>query len=199
MRQTGVIDLGVGNFANVCRALDADMIQSPEEINDYRRIVLPGVGSFDGIAQKIDGYRTAIQTFLATGRPFLGICLGMQLLFEGSEEGEKEGLGLLNGKIVKFQGVQTPHMGWNSVAFTQQELTGQHPSQPYFYFVHSYYLPQRGKDYEWGISEHVGEKTVRFCSAVKKDNIVGVQFHPEKSGKAGKAFLQWFLSKEVTK
>ena len=193
MRETGVIDLGVGNFANVCRALNADMIQSPEEIDDYKRIVLPGVGSFDGIAEKIDGYRTVVHEFINSGRPFLGICLGMQLLFEGSEEGKKEGLSFFEGTIVKFQGVQTPHMGWNSVAFTDNDLANHLPEEPYFYFVHSYYLPQRGKDFEFGITEHVGEKTVRFCSAVKKDNVVGVQFHPEKSGKTGKAFLEWFL------
>jgi len=194
MRQTGVIDLGVGNFANVCRALDADMIQSPQAIDQYRRIVLPGVGAFDAIAQKMDGYRKPIMHFIASGRPFLGICLGMQLLFEGSEEGQEKGLGLLDGNIVKFQGVQTPHMGWNSVTFKEQQLTEQLPTQPYFYFVHSYYLPHRGRGYEFGICEHVGEQTVRFCAAVKKDNVVGVQFHPEKSGKTGKAFLKWFLS-----
>lgn len=193
MKETGVIDLGVGNFANVCRALKADMIQSPNEIDAYRRIVLPGVGSFDGIAEKIDGYRTAVLDYINSGRSFLGICLGMQLLFEGSEEGEKEGLSVFEGTIVKFQGVQTPHMGWNSVAFTNNDLASRLPEDPYFYFVHSYYLPQRGKDFEFGITEHVGEQTVRFCSAVKQDNVVGVQFHPEKSGKTGKAFLEWFL------
>ncbi len=194
MRQTGVIDLGVGNFANVCRALEADMIQSPNDVDAYKRIVLPGVGSFDGIAEKIDGYRTAVQDFIKSGRPFLGICLGMQLLFEGSEEGEKKGLSIFEGTIVKFQGVQTPHMGWNSVSFTDNDLAMQLPEEPYFYFVHSYYLPQRRKTFEFGITEHVGEQTLRFCSAVKKDNVVGVQFHPEKSGKTGKAFLEWFSS-----
>jgi len=193
MRQTGVIDLGVGNFANVCRALEADMIQSPDEINAYKRIVLPGVGSFDGIAEKIDEYRTPLQVFIQSGRPFLGICLGMQLLFEGSEEGEKEGLSVFEGTIVKFRSVQTPHMGWNSVAFMDEQLSDQLPLEPYFYFVHSYYLPQRGKDFEFGITEHLGEQRIRFCSAVKKDNVVGVQFHPEKSGKTGKTFLKWFL------
>ena len=196
MKETGVIDLGVGNFANVCRALNADMIKSPEEIDSYKRIVLPGVGSFDGIAEKIDGYRTAVKDYIKSNRPFLGICLGMQLLFEGSEEGEKEGLSVFEGKIVKFNGVQTPHMGWNSVAFKEESLASQLPKEPYFYFVHSYYLPQRGKDYEFGITEHVGEQTVRFCSAVKKENVVGVQFHPEKSAKTGKAFLDWFLKME---
>ncbi len=190
MKRTGVIDLGVGNFANVCRSLDAKMIYSPYEINDYDRIVLPGVGSFDAIGDALETYREPIHQFIKSGRPFLGICLGMQLLFESSEEGKNRGLSIFPGKAIKFKGVQTPHMGWNSAEFKSDSTMKSIGKKPYFYFVHSYYIPLTGEDHEFGISEHVGETSVRFCCAVKRDNVLGVQFHPEKSGEVGKLFLE---------
>jgi len=193
MERIGIIDLGVGNFANVRKALDGEMIASPERLDDFNKIVLPGVGSFDGVAQKLERYRDAIQRFVASGRYFLGICLGMQLLFECSEEGSSPGLGILPGGIVRFQGVQTPHMGWNSVRFPSDELTADIPRESYFYFVHSYYLPSRNRAFEYGFTSH-GEagNVIRFVSAVRRENIIGVQFHPEKSSFAGKSFLGGF-------
>ncbi|HOO33576.1 MAG TPA: imidazole glycerol phosphate synthase subunit HisH [Thermotogota bacterium] len=192
MSKIGVIDLGIGNFANVCRALDGEMCSDPQSINRYSSLVLPGVGSFDGIAGKIEDYREEILRFIRSGRKFLGICLGMQLLFEGSEEGEKEGLGIFKGKIIRFKEVQTPHMGWNLVQFKDAVFESTLGADPYFYFVHSYYLPEKGEDFEAAYTEHIGKKKIRFCSAVKKDNIWGVQFHPEKSGETGKKFLEVF-------
>ena len=152
--------------------------------------------TFDGIAEKIDAFRAEIIVFINSGRDFLGICLGMQLLFNGSEEGKKAGLGILDGEIIKFEGVQSPHMGWNTVNFKDEEMRNEFGKDPYFYFVHSYYLPKTNSDFEAAYTEHVGDKTVDFCSAVKKDNIWGVQFHPEKSGEVGKLFLELFKNSQ---
>jgi glutamine amidotransferase len=116
----------------------------------------------------------------------------MQLLFEGSEEGEKAGLGIFPGEIVRFEGVQTPHMGWNTVEFNDEGIRTILGNNPYFYFVHSFYLPKTEADFEAAYTEHVGRKNIEFCSAVRKDNVWGVQFHPEKSGKVGKQFLEMF-------
>lgn len=195
MSKIGVIDLGIGNFANVCRAVDGEMCNDPRKIDAYSTIILPGVGSFDGIAEKVEDFRDDLLRFISSGRKYLGICLGMQLLFERSEEGkgEQKGLSIFPGEIIKFEGVQTPHMGWNSVRFMDDEIQDVLGADPYFYFVHSYYLPKKGADFEAAYTEHVDKKSVAFCSAVRKENVWGVQFHPEKSGEVGKRFLRAFL------
>ena len=196
MTQITVIDYGVGNLFSMSNALkktgaEVEIVKTREEILAADGVVLPGVGNFGAAAGKLSPLADALREAAENGVPLLGSCLGMQLLFEGSDEGEGDGLGLLRGWIRGFSGeLKTPHMGWNTITTTRESpLLEGIPDGSYFYYVHSFYPePVNPED---TLAETVyGE---RFTSIVERGNVYGCQFHPEKSGKPGAALLSNFM------
>jgi imidazole glycerol phosphate synthase, glutamine amidotransferase subunit len=194
----GIVDYGRGNLRSVEKALErvgfeAVIMTSPEELPGVDGLILPGVGAFaDAMeALKSGGWIEPITQFARSGRPFLGICLGMQILFEiGEEHGEHAGLGLLAGRVVKFPpGRKIPHMGWNSLNQEQpSRLLEGIPNESYFYFVHSFYAVPSEKQDVTATSDY----GVVFPAVVGKDNVWGAQFHPEKSSPWGLTLLTNF-------
>lgn len=194
-----MIDYGLGNLGSVTNMLkragaETRLASTPEEILSSERVLLPGVGAFDeGMARLRDQRLVGpLREFAKSGRPMLGICLGMQLLLDGSDEGESGGLGLIPGNCVRFvetNGLRVPHMGWNTVDPTRADhLMDGLPQDSRFYFVHSYrVVPEREKD-ELGTTEYGG----RFVSMIRADNVIGAQFHPEKSHAFGMTILRNF-------
>jgi imidazole glycerol-phosphate synthase subunit HisH len=191
-----VIDYGAGNPASVLKALDhlgvsARICRTPDDVAAANALILPGVGHFASTASlSTSGLRDAIAQSLASGRPFLGICVGKQWLFEGSEEAPGvPGLGIFPGVCSRFpSSVKSPHVGWNSLDKLQPSwLLNGIAAGEYAYFTHSYRAPL--------ISETVAATSYgdSFSSAVERDNIAAVQFHPEKSGPAGLRILRNFL------
>jgi len=172
---------------------EATIMTSPEDLDRVDGLILPGVGAFADAMEALNsgGWTLPITQFARSGRPFLGICLGMQVLFEfGEEHGVHAGLGLLEGRVVKFPpGGKIPHMGWNSLKLEQpSRLLEGIPNESYFYFVHSYYvLPSDQRDII--ASSDYG---VVFPAVVGKDNVWGTQFHPEKSSPWGLQILTNF-------
>ncbi len=154
--------------------------------------MLPGVGNFKAALSTLEKYRAEISGLTARGVPLLGICLGMQLLFDTSQESPGDGLGLIEGKVVRLSGnVKTPHMGWNTIRILHKDpLVENISEQDYFYFVHSYYPCPKNGEAIVAVTEY-GED---FPSIVGANNIYGVQFHPEKSGVAGEQLLLNFAS-----
>ncbi len=198
-----VIDYGAGNLRSVLHALNhlgaenMQLVQKPEELEGADKIILPGVGAFGAGMQQmhkqnlVDPVRDAI----AKGIPYLGICVGMQMLFEiGEEMGEHEGLGILEGRVVrfpKFTDRKVPHMGWNHLNVKKESvLLSDLSEQNYAYFVHSYYCAPDNPD-DIVASVDYG---VEFTAIVQRDNIYGVQFHPEKSQTMGLQILTNFLN-----
>lgn len=200
-----VIDYGIGNVKSQLNALikvgaDAKLSADRSEILDADAVILPGVGAF---AQGMENLKKknlidTIIEFVGTGKPFMGICLGMQLLFEESSEfGKTKGLGLIKGKIDKLipevhSGLKLPHIGWTEIQPGQMQswnnsiLSGIPPGTP-FYFVHSF---AAFPEYKEDILAHSVYGNKEFCCAVKKNNIYGTQFHPEKSGEFGLNILK---------
>lgn len=197
-----IIDYGAGNIESVWKALEhlgADCIVSsePSVLAASDRAVLPGVGSFGDAMDSIRnrGLEKPIKDFISSGKPFLGICLGLQVLFESSEESPgAEGLGVLKGEVVRFPrkyGQKIPHMGWNSLNIEKDSgMFKGLDENPYVYFVHSYYL--KAKD---NVVSATTEYGVRFHAAVCRNNVWACQFHPEKSGKAGLQILKNFIDR----
>ncbi len=192
-----IVDYGVGNLASVKKALaavgaQADLVRDPERLASADAIVLPGVGNFGHCAREFARYGFAAPLLAAReqGTPILGVCVGMQLLFEGSEEAAGEtGLGFLPGKVVRMTGVpRVPQMGWNDL-----HLVGTHPwlsdvrEGDYFYFVHSY-VPEPQDGATLATVEYGGAR----AAIVGADDLLGVQFHPEKSGANGLRLLKAF-------
>lgn len=194
----GIVDYGRGNLRSVEKALEkvgfeAVIMASPNELSKVKGLILPGVGAFaDAMeALKIGGWIEPLIQFARSGRPFLGICLGMQILFEvGEEHGEYAGLGLLAGRVVRFPaGRKVPHMGWNSLELEQSSrLLEGIPNESYFYFVHSYYAEPADKGDIIATSDY----GVVFPAVVGKANVWGAQFHPEKSSPWGLQLLTNF-------
>ncbi len=199
-----LIDYGAGNLRSVYKALkfvdaDVQVVTYPEEIREARALVLPGVGAFDdclNALQRQDLIQGA-QEFVKTGRPFLGICVGYQALFEKSEEFNScaAGMGLFGGKVVRFKedkNLKVPQIGWNQLEITRPEcpLFEGVSSGSYVYFVHSFYPQPKDKS----IVATETEYGTRFASAVWKDNVYATQFHPEKSQKVGLQILKNFVS-----
>ena len=193
--RVAVLDYGVGNLRNVARALraigaDAAVALSPAQAADADRLVLPGVGAFgDSIAElRRRGFDRAVADAVAAGKPLLGICVGYQMLFEESHEfGRHAGLGLFQGRVERFpEGAQVPHVGWNEVAWGDG-------TAGWYYFVHSYRPVEVDAAVVLGTTDHGGT----FPAAVRRDNVWGVQFHPEKSQKAGLKLLADFLAAPV--
>lgn len=195
-----IIDYGAGNIQSVAKALrhigcDCKVTKNKEEILASDGAVLPGVGSFGDTVDTMNAYgiKKTVKEYIAGGKPFLGICLGMQLLFPESEESPgAEGLGIFEGTITRIpdgEGLKIPHMGWNSLTVNpKSRLLKGIGEEPYVYFVHSYFLT--AKD-----SELVAARTeygVSIDAAVEKGNVFATQFHPEKSGETGLKILRNF-------
>ncbi|MGB9677915.1 MAG: imidazole glycerol phosphate synthase subunit HisH [Candidatus Ratteibacteria bacterium] len=194
----GIVKYGAGNIysvASVIKYLNRKIvfIENPGIIDRVDFLILPGVGSFDSGIENLEktGVLEKIKYGIKSGIPFLGICLGLQLLFNLSEEGEKEGFGILKGKVVKFKNknIKIPHMGWNRVRILKEnKIFNGIVNNSFFYFAHSYYIKT-----EENIIIGKTKYGVEFPSVILKDNIVGVQFHPEKSGELGLLFMKNFL------
>ncbi len=205
-----VVDYGMGNLRSVSKALEhvapdkrVVVTSLPKEIDRAARVVFPGQGAMPDCMRELEsrGLRDAVKR-AAAEKPFLGICIGLQMLFEHSEEGDAAGLAVLTGDVVRFRRedmhdatghkLKVPHMGWNQVYQTRQHpLWSDIPDGERFYYVHSYHVRPQATGLVAGESEYPG----RFTSVVAQDNIFAVQFHPEKSQHAGlqllSNFVQW--------
>ncbi len=210
MIDIAVVDYGMGNLRSVSKALEhvapdkrIVVTSEPSQIDQAERVVFPGQGAMPDCMRELDtrSLRAAVIA-AAAEKPFLGICIGLQLLFERSEEGGAVGLGILPGQVVKFakaemhddagRKLKVPHMGWNQVYQTgQHPMWANIPDGERFYYVHSYYVVPQDQTSIVGYSEYPS----RFTSVVARDNIFAVQFHPEKSQHAGlqllSNFVQW--------
>jgi len=196
----GLVDYGSGNLRSVGKALEASgaqvtLLTQPARLDDLDALVVPGVGSFGDCARNLraSGLWDPLLEWLRAGRPYLGICLGYQLLFESSEESPGvEGLGYLPGRVVRFKprGLKIPHMGWNTLSEARGPLYEGLAAAPSFYFVHSFYPVPADDDLISARCEY-GEV---FAASISREAIHAVQFHPEKSQTAGLALLRSFLS-----
>ena len=195
----GIIDYGVGNLFSLCSSFrcigeEAFVSSDPAALAKADRLILPGVGAFEDAAKKLraSGLDNFVRQQAAEGKPLMGICLGMQLLFEKSYEyGEHDGLGLLKGSVVPMAGklpseLKVPHMGWNALEVKTGQLLKAVDGQ-YVYFVHSFYAEGCGDSLS-----AVAEYGIPITAAVEKGNIFGCQFHPEKSGNVGLSILRRF-------
>lgn len=189
-----IVDYGAGNLRSIKRALevagaDARITGDPQDVLLAERVVLPGVGNAGASMRRLraSGLADVISEIAHRGTPLLGVCLGMQLLFGYQEEGNTEGLGLLNGSVRLLPAIRkVPHMGWNTTTLTRDSPLGQGGETREFYFVHSYYAAT-GDDADIAAVTDYGAS---FPSIVMHDNVWGAQFHPEKSGPAGLDLLQ---------
>jgi glutamine amidotransferase len=196
-----VVDSGYGNLRSVEKALASvggapQVLSDPDAVRRADRIVVPGQGAFGDCAAafKERGLGDAVREVIAAGRPYLGICLGLQMLFEDSEEhGPVEGLGLLEGHVVRFRpndpALKVPHMGWNRVTGKGDPLLEGIPPDAYFYFVHSYHVVPKDPTIIALRCDYGGE----FTAAIRKDNLFACQFHPEKSQAVGLHLLSNFV------
>jgi len=200
--KVGVIDYGMGNLKSVLNSLaeiDAagEIVSDSASLDDYEKAILPGVGAFCEAMQNLDirGFSEAIKDFVASGKILLGICLGMQLLCNDSrEDGLYEGLGLIDANVLQFpkmDQLKVPHMGWNSLELIRDEpITRNIVSGNDVYFVHSFFVKNNISDDVVAVTEY-GHK---FTSIMKRENVVGMQFHPEKSQAVGLTLLKNVIS-----
>jgi imidazole glycerol-phosphate synthase subunit HisH len=198
-----VVDYEMGNLHSVCKGLEKagatpNVTYSSKELEQADAIILPGVGSFDPAVQHLRsrGLEQPIKEAIASGKPFLGICLGLQILFESSAEGTQPGLGIIKGKVRRFRSepdITIPHMGWNQLEVTQpKSILWEHlPSDPWVYFVHSYYVDPTDPLIRAATITH-GTQTV--TAAIAHENLMAVQFHPEKSSNIGLQILSNFVA-----
>lgn len=201
-----IIDYGMGNLRSVEKALQVSgaktkVTSSPKDIERCDKIVFPGVGAFGGAMRELKrrGLDAAIKSSISDGKLFLGLCLGLQLLFERSEEAPGvKGLGVLKGPVRKFSfkkyALKVPHMGWNSIGHRQKtkgrSLMKDIPDGSYMYFVHSYYADPEDREAVLTTTDY----GIKFVSGVAKDNVFGLQFHPEKSQDMGLKILSNFVA-----
>ncbi|WP_139491235.1 imidazole glycerol phosphate synthase subunit HisH [Brevibacillus dissolubilis] len=192
----GIIDYGMGNLYSLGKALERldyayDFVSDPAKFAEYDGLILPGVGAFGDAMRNIREAKLdeAIRAYVRTGKPILGICLGMQLLFNSSEEhGHNEGLSLLPGEVARFQGdYKIPHMGWNELQLKQlaHPLLDGVSEGDYVYFVHSFHVRVADPDVLLATTDYFQDVT----AIVGRDNVFGMQFHPEKSGDTGMRLL----------
>lgn len=203
-RAISIVDYGVGNVASVQNMIkkaghSAELISDPELIAKASKVILPGVGAFDRAAAILrqTGLGAAVIQAAADGAGILGICLGMQLLLDGSEEGDgvEAGLGLIPGRVVAFppevraQGLRIPHMGWNSITRVGDSVTLPSLADgDRFYFVHSFHAMPEDPSHRFATAQH----GIEFTAMLHRDNVFGAQFHPEKSHRTGMAMLRDF-------
>lgn len=195
-----VIDYGMGNLRSVVKAFekytaDVQISSDPSSIAVSKALVLPGDGAFGMAKEHLDtmGWTAPLKEYIGLGGFFMGICLGFQLLFESSDEfGFHEGLGIIAGHVRRFAvpGLKVPHMGWNQVRWEREsQFLHGIPSETYFYFIHSFYPESADPEYVAGTVEY----GMRFPCVVAKGNLIAMQFHPEKSHKAGLAIIENFV------
>ncbi len=200
-----IVDYDAGNLRSVQKALEecgasARITADADDIISADGVVFPGQGACDASMLSIRerGLFDVIRRSIHSGKPFLGVCLGLQLLLESSEEGDELCLAVLKGRTKRLPpekteqvGLKIPHMGWNSVSLSlRHPIFDGVPQESYFYFVHSYYADPKDEDIIAGITNY----GIDFCSAVAWDNVAAVQFHPEKSGAVGLRIYRNFLS-----
>ena len=198
--EVAVVDHGVGNLGSVVRALRregaaAELTSDPRRVAAAPRLVLPGDGHFGGAMRGLArrGLETPLHRALEAGASLLGICVGLQMLFSGSDEAkDTPGLGLLPGRVRRFgEGLLVPHIGWNQLeAISPGPLFSGIPEGGYAYFLHSFYADPADPGHRWTETEY----GVRFASAAGKGRIAGIQFHPEKSGRLGALVLRNYLA-----
>lgn len=201
MTNIAIVDYQMGNLRSVQKALEhvgyqADVTGDPDKISRADKVILPGVGAFGDAIRELTARNLAepIVEAIKVGKPFLGICLGLQMLFDvGLEGGQHAGLGVLSGEVDKFlvrPSLKVPHMGWNRVSIQQRDcpLLKNVPEDAHFYFVHSYYCKPADPSVSWLNCEY----GIEFCASVWKDNLFATQFHPEKSQKDGLQILKNF-------
>ena len=196
-----VIDYGMGNLRSVLKAwqhegADAQLVATPEQIADADALVFPGQGAIVDTMRllKESGFDNAIRDWVAADKPFFGICLGLQALFERSEEGDTAALGIFEGEVKRFQidpSLKIPHMGWNTVSFTGDDAItdGLASGEDQFYFVHSYHIEPKDP----ALTLFETEYGTRFVSGIRSGNCYATQFHPEKSQSKGLQLYRNFL------
>lgn len=199
-KKIGVVDYGSGNLRSVTRSLEAagasaQLVTETLQFDAMDAIVVPGQGAFGDCSRNLraSGMWDGLVDWLKADRPYLGICLGYQLLFESSEESpDTKGLGIFPGRVVKFheKSLKIPHMGWNEIIDTRGPLYAGMPEKPFFYFVHSYYPVPDDQELLSGGCDYGGE----FAASISHGAVHATQFHPEKSQAAGQALLRNFLS-----
>ena len=218
LRNVAIVDYDAGNLFSVehaCKSVGVAplIINQPEDIRQADALILPGVGAFGDAMNNLRKLNLVqpLKEFVASGKPFMGICLGMQLLFSRSEEfGEQEGLNLIDGDVVKFPTVneygqrnKVPQIGWNQITFPSKVWASwrdtplEHIANGEFmYFIHSFYAKPRNSEYVLAVTEYGG---LNYCSAVIKENIFATQFHPEKSAAEGIKIYQCWANKIIGK
>jgi len=197
------MNFGIGNLASIKNIIKkvggkSQLVSTPEEIQQATKLILPGVGHFAKAMDKIDasGLKESLnQKVLEEKIPIMGICLGMQLMTKHSEEGDRDGFGWIDANTIKFQfedhDIKVPHMGWNEITFKKPNIFSEaYPETSRFYFVHSYRVMCENSNDILTTSHYGG---LEFHCGYQKDNIIGVQFHPEKSHKFGMAWMKSFL------
>jgi glutamine amidotransferase len=204
--QIAIIDYGMGNLRSVFRAFieaggNARIVQSPEEVGKAKALVFPGQGAIVDTMRLLQnqGWDAFIRDWISDDRPFFGVCLGLQALFDQSEEAPTAGLGIFRGQVKRFRfpdnpAIKVPHMGWNAVAFSAPGdplAQGIDPAEDQFYFVHSYYVVPEEQDLQWAATEYGG---LEFCSSIRRGNLVATQFHPEKSQRKGLQLYRNFIN-----
>ena len=194
-----IIDYGAGNLRSVAKALESlganpVVTSDPKEMEAADAIVLPGQGACDSAMVALQDHELThtVKKCISSGQPFFGVCLGLQLLFDSTEAGNADCLGIISGRVKRFpSGLKVPHMGWNTVEFRNREhpVFEDVPQGSHFYFVHSFYADPDSSDVVAATTEYGRE----FCSAVAQGNLVATQFHPEKSGTMGLRLYANFL------
>ncbi|MBU4407065.1 MAG: imidazole glycerol phosphate synthase subunit HisH [Candidatus Altiarchaeota archaeon] len=190
-----LIDYGAGNLksiSNACGKLGekVELVTKADQLEKANKIILPGVGNFGPAMKSLEGFREVLLEKIEKGVPFLGLCLGIQVILEGSEESPGvRGLGIIKGTCKRFpSSVKIPHMGWNSIKPGESKLLGGIKPGDYFYFVHSYYPVPEGN-----VVAATTDYGVEFPSVIERDSVFATQFHPEKSGEPGLRVLKNFL------
>jgi len=187
-------DYGVGNLHSVKKALElngakVDVVTEMKDLLDAECIIFPGVGAFDMTMKKLLPYKEEIAEHLRSGIPALGICIGLQIMFDSSEEGKSGGLSIFDGRIKKLGAERIPHMGWNNVTSSDELM--EDIKDRMFYFAHSYHCSAMRTEVAIGTTEYEGEI---FSSFFRTRNVYGTQFHPEKSSVSGLRFIKNFIS-----
>jgi len=195
-----IIDYGMGNLRSVQKAFEVSGVNpkvtsSRFDIGKADKIILPGVGAFSQAMHELkkNGLIEVLKDKICSGTPYLGLCLGLQILFSSSEEGSAKGLGLLPGKVKKFNGNEkVPHMGWNTLSLKKRNcpLMKGVSKKDFFYFVHSFYAVPEDKNTILSTTDY----GINFCSSIWQDNIFATQFHPEKSQQAGLRIIGNFIA-----
>ena len=202
MSSIGIVDYGMGNLRSVCNALieigtAGELFTAPEKVAAFDKIIIPGVGAFQEAMENLrgPGMDDALNKHVAAGKPLLGICLGMQLICRKShEDGEHQGLGWIDAEVRHFppgKGLKVPHMGWNAIQFAKDHpLLAEVTSGADVYFVHSYFVDCEEPSDTLGLTEY----GIPFTSMVARENVMGMQFHPEKSQHVGMQLLRNFAT-----